>query len=380
MRAVVYRQPFDVAVEEVPDPRIEHPDDVVVRVTSTGICGSDLHVYQGRTAAEPGAVFGHENLGIVEDVGSGVTSLEQGDRVVMPFNIACGFCRNCLAGLTGFCLTVHQQGFALGGYGNAGMTPYPGGQAEYLRVPYADFNCMPLPAGIDHESEYALLADVFPTGYHGCELAGVSPGETVAVFGAGSVGLLAAYSALLRGAAQVFVVDRVPAWLATAKEIGAIPVDLAEGDPVQQIKDLTAGEGTDRGIDAVDDQVAAVPGDRPEPATAPDRALRQALNQLVQIVRPAGSLGVPGHCVPSDAGRLPLALDALFDKGLRLGTGQANVKRYGRQLRDLITQGRARPGFVVSHELPLDEAPVAYEKFDKRIDGYTKVILKPALA
>jgi glutathione-independent formaldehyde dehydrogenase len=379
MRAVVYRQPFDVAVEEVPDPRIEHPDDVVVRITSTGICGSDLHVYQGRTTAEPGTVFGHENLGIVEDVGSGVTSLEQGDRVVMPFTIACGFCRNCLAGLTAFCLTVHQQGFVLGGYGNAATTPCPGGQAEYLRVPYADFNCTPLPAGVDHESEYALLADVFPTGYHGCELAGVSTGETVAVFGAGSVGLMAAYCALLRGAAQVFVVDRVPAWLATAREIGAIPVDLAEGDPVQQIRDLTGGEGTDRGIDAVDHQVAAVSGDGSQ-NQASNHVLSQALNQLVQIVRPAGSLGVPGHCVPSDPGRPPLALDALVEKGLHLGTGQANAKRYGRQLRDLITQGRARPGFVVSHELPLDEAPAAYEKFDKQIDGYTKVILKPALA
>jgi glutathione-independent formaldehyde dehydrogenase len=373
MRAVVYQKPFDVAVEEVPDPRIEHPNDVIVRITSTGICGSDLHVYEGRTAAEPGIVFGHENLGIVEDVGSGVTGLEQGDRVVMPFNIACGFCKNCVAGLTGFCRTMNPQGFALGVCGNATMVPYPGGQAEYLRVPYADFNCMLLPAGIDHETEYTLLADVFPTGYHGCELAGVSPGETVVVFGAGSVGLMAAYSALLRGAAQVFVVDRVPAWLATAREIGAIPIDLAQGDPVQQIRDLTGGEGTDRGIDAVGHQVAGGSGDPADAVIAPD----QALNQLVQIVRPAGSLGVPGLCVPPDPGRLPLALDALFEKGLRVGTGQANVKRYNRQLRDLITQGRARPGFVVSHELPLAEAPSAYERFEQHAEGYTKVILKP---
>jgi glutathione-independent formaldehyde dehydrogenase len=368
MRAVVYRKPFDVAVEEVPDPRIEHPNDVVVRITSTGISGSDLHVYEGRTAAEPGTVFGHENVGIVEDVGSGVTSLEQGDRVVMPFNIACGFCRNCVAGRTGFCLTANPQGVALGVCGNSAIAPYPGGQAEYLRVPFADFNCMLLPPGIDHESDYSLLADVFPTGYHGCELAGVSPGESVAVFGAGPLGLMAAYSALLRGAARVFVVDRVPAWLATAGEIGAIPIDVARGDPVQQIKDMTGGEGTDRGIDAVGHQVAG--------ASAPD----QALSQLVRIVRPAGSLGVPGHCVPADPGRLPLALDGLFEKGLRLGTGQANVKRYNRQLRDLITQGRAKPGFVVSHELPLAEAPTAYESVERQAEGFTKVILKPEAA
>jgi glutathione-independent formaldehyde dehydrogenase len=368
MRAVVYRKPFDVAVEEVPDPRIEHPNDVIVRVTSTGISGSDLHVYEGRTAAEPGTVFGHENLGIVEDVGSGVTGLEQGDRVVMPFNIACGFCKNCVAGLTGFCLTLNPQGIPLGVCGNSAIPPYPGGQAEYLRVPYADFNCLPLPAGIDHESDYALLADVFSTGYHGCELAGVSPGETVAVFGAGPLGLMAAYAALLRGAAQVFVADRVPAWLAMAMQIGAIPIDLAQGDPVQQIKDLTGGEGTDRGIDAV--------GHQPAGAAAPD----PALGRLARIVRPAGSLGVPGHCVPSDPGRLPPALDAVFERGLRLGTGQANVKRYNRQLRDLITQGRASPGFVVSHELPLAEAPTAYESVERQAEGFTKVILKPEAA
>jgi glutathione-independent formaldehyde dehydrogenase len=378
MRAVVYRKPFDVAVEEVPDPRIEHPNDVIVRVTSSGICGSDLHMYEGRTVAEPGIVFGHENLGVVEDVGSGVTALEQGDRVVMPFNVACGFCRNCLAGLTGFCLTVNPSGFAGGAYGYAAMGPYPGGQAEYLRVPHADFNCLPLPAGTDHESDYALLSDVFPTGYHGCELAGVSPGQTVAVFGAGSVGLLAAYSAQLRGASRVFVVDRVPERLAKASGIGAVPIDFTHADPVQEIREQTGGEGTDAGIDAVGYQAVGGGADREEPAAV--------LNQLVRTVRPTGAIGVPGRYVPADPGgvdeharrgMLTVAVGTLFEKGLRLGTGQASVKRYNRQLRDLITAGRARPGFVVSHELPLDEAPTAYQKFDQRIDGCTKVILRP---
>jgi glutathione-independent formaldehyde dehydrogenase len=375
MRAVVYRKPFDVGVEEVPDPRIEHSNDVIVRITSTCICGSDLHIYEGRTAAEPGIMFGHENMGIVEDVGSGVTSLEQGDRVVMPFTVACGFCRNCLAGLTGLCLTVNPSGIAGGGYGYAAKGPYPGGQAEYMRVPYADFNCMRLPPGMDHESDYALLADVFPTGYHGCELAGVSPGESVAVFGAGPVGLMAAYSALLRGAARVFVVDRVHERLATAQQIGAIAIDAGRTDPVRQIKEMTGGEGTDRGIDTVGSS-----GDA-EPATV--------LNQLVQTVRPAGSLGVPGLHMPAERGALDehtdqgvllVAFGTLLEKGLHLGTGQASVNRYNRQLRDLISEGRARPGFVVSHELPLDEAPDAYQKLDQRVQGYTKVILKPAPA
>src|SRR5579875_356007 len=378
MRAVVYRKPFEVAVQEVPDPRREHPADAIVRITSSCICGSDLHMYEGRTAAEPGIVFGHENLGVIEEAGSGVTSLEPGDRVVMPFNVACGFCKNCQAGFTAFCLTVNPSGFAGGAYGYVAMGPYPGGQAEYLRVPYADFNCLLLPAGPEHEADYALLADIFPTGYHGCELAAVAPGETVAVYGAGPVGLMAAYSALLRGAARVFVVDRVPERLAKAREIGAVPVDFSAGDPAGQIRDQTGGEGTDKGVDAVGYQAMAPAGDHEEPASV--------LNELVRTVRPTGALGVPGLYVPADPGAadenarhgmLLVAIGALFEKGLRVGTGQANVKRYNRQLRDMITEGRARPGFVVSHELPLDAAPVAYQKFDQRVDGYTKVILKP---
>ncbi|HEY0619997.1 MAG TPA: glutathione-independent formaldehyde dehydrogenase [Kribbella sp.] len=377
MKAVVYKAPFQVAVEEVEDPRIEHPNDVIVRVTTTAICGSDLHMYEGRTAAEPGIVFGHENLGIVEQVGSGVTSLTQGDRVVMPFNVACGFCKNCVAGYTGFCLTVNP-GFAGGAYGYVAMGPYKGGQAEYLRVPYADFNCLKLPAGTEHEADFVLLADIFPTGYHGCELAEVSPGESVAVYGGGPVGLMAAYSALLRGASMVLVVDRVPERLQKAEQLGAVPINFQESNAVEQIKQRTNGEGTDKGVDAVGYQAQTATGDREEPAVV--------LNSLIQSVRPTGRLGVPGLYVPADPGApdeaakqgmLLVAVGKFFEKGLRMGTGQCNVKRYNRQLRDLIITGRASPSFVVSHELPLDEAPTAYEKFDKRIEGYTKVLLHP---
>ncbi|MET8810811.1 glutathione-independent formaldehyde dehydrogenase [Streptomyces sp. NPDC004549] len=378
MRAVVYERPFSVTVEEVDDPQILHPNDVIVRVTSSAICGSDLHMYEGRTAAEPGIVFGHENLGVIEEVGDGVTSLKVGDRVVMPFNVACGFCKNCLAGETGFCLTVNP-GFAGGAYGYVAMGPYTGGQAERLRVPFADFNCLKLPEGDENETDYVLLADIFPTGYHGCELAQVSPGESVAVYGAGPVGLMAAYSALLRGASKVFVVDRVPERLAKAAEIGAIPIDFTQGDPAEQIKAQTNGEGTDKGIDAVGYQAQA--GDEShheEPAIV--------LNQLVETVRPTGRLGIPGLYVPSDPGgpdehakhgQLLVSIGKMFEKGQKMGTGQCNVKRYNRQLRDLITSGRARPSFVVSHELPLEDAPQAYEKFDQRIEGYTKVVLHP---
>ncbi|HZO65170.1 MAG TPA: glutathione-independent formaldehyde dehydrogenase [Kribbellaceae bacterium] len=377
MKAVVYKAPFQVAVEEVEDPRIEHPNDVIVQVTTTAICGSDLHMYEGRTAAEPGIVFGHENMGIVEEVGSAVTSLTRGDRVVMPFNVACGFCKNCVAGYTGFCLTVNP-GFAGGAYGYVAMGPYKGGQAEYLRVPYADFNCLKLPPSTEHEADFILLADIFPTGYHGCELAQVSPGESVAVFGGGPVGLMAAYSALLRGAALVLVVDRIPERLQKAQDIGAIPINFQEADAVEQIRQHTNGEGADKGVDAVGYQAQAPTGGREEPAVV--------LNSLIQSVRATGSLGVPGLYVPADPGApdefakqgmLQVAVGKLFEKGLRMGTGQCNVKRYNRQLRDLIITGRATPSFVVSHELPLDQAPSAYERFDKRVEGYTKVLLHP---
>jgi glutathione-independent formaldehyde dehydrogenase len=252
---------------------MQHPNDVIVKVTSTAICGSDLHMYEGRTAAQPGIVFGHENMGIIEEVGPGVTGLRVGDRVVMPFNVACGFCRNCQAGFTGFCLTVNP-GFAGGAYGYVAMGPYTGGQAEYLRVPYADFNCLKLPPGREHESDFILLADIFPTGYHGCELADVRPGETVAVYGAGPVGLMAAYSALLRGASRVFVVDRVPERLAKAKEIGAIPINFDTGDPVEQIKAQTDGLGTDKGVDAVGYQAVTQAGTSEQPALCSMRSFR----------------------------------------------------------------------------------------------------------
>ncbi|MBQ0925078.1 glutathione-independent formaldehyde dehydrogenase [Saccharopolyspora endophytica] len=377
MKAVVYQEPYRVAVNEVESPRIQHPSDVIVRVTSTAICGSDLHMYEGRTAAEPGIVFGHENMGVVEELGEGVVGLAKGDRVVMPFNVACGFCKNCMAGNTGFCLTVNP-GFAGGAYGYVSMGPYTGGQAEYLRVPHADFNCLKLPAGSEHETDFVLLADIFPTGYHGCELAQVSPGESVAVYGAGPVGLMAAYSALLRGASQVFCVDRIPERLAKAEEMGAIPIDFSQGDPVQMIKDQTNGEGTDKGVDAVGYQAQTGDASKEEPAIV--------LNSLIETVRPTGRLGVPGLYVPADPGgpseeakkgRLLVSIGRMFEKGQVVGTGQCNVKRYNRQLRDMIISGRAKPSFVVSHELSLDDAPDAYSKFDQRIEGYTKVVLHP---
>ena len=379
MRAVIYRGPYSVTVEEVPDATVEESTDAVIRISTTNICGSDLHMYEGRTDVEDGTVLGHENMGIVEAVGSAVSRIKVGDRVSVPFNIACGTCRNCTAGWTSFCLRTNPiEGMDGAAYGYANMGPYAGGQAEFLRVPYADFNLLRLPQGHEFENDFTMLSDIFPTGWHGTELAGVYPGASVAVFGAGPVGLLAAHSALLRGACEVFVVDKERDRLHLASRIGAVPVSLVDADPVQFIMDATSGRGVDCGVEAVGYQAHDATGtEHPE----------LVMDNLVSVVRSTGGIGVIGVYVPQDPaaandaakeGRISFNFGQLFSKGQRIGTGQAPVKRYNRQLRDLIIEGRATPSFLVSHELPLDQAPQAYERFDQRQDGWTKVLLHPA--
>jgi glutathione-independent formaldehyde dehydrogenase len=263
-------------------------------------------------------------------------------------------------------------------YGYAQMGPYQGGQAEYLRVPFADFNLLTLPAGPEFERDFTMLSDIFPTGYHGAVLAGVSPGDTVVVFGAGPVGLLAAHSSYLRGASQVYVVDMHQDRLALAARFDATPVNVTDGDPAEQIMDATHGRGTDRGIEAVGYQAHDPAGDEhPE----------MVLDGLIKSVRTTGGIGVVGVYVPSDPqaagqgaqqGRIGFDYGTFFQKGQAMGSGQCPVKQYNEQLRDLIVAGRATPSMLVSHELPLTEAPGAYEKFDQRVDGFTKVLLHPA--
>ncbi|WP_326951295.1 glutathione-independent formaldehyde dehydrogenase [Amycolatopsis sp. NBC_01307] len=375
MRALVYQGPYDVTVKDVADARIEDPKDAIVRITTTNICGSDLHMYEGRTDVEEGKVLGHENMGVVESVGDAVERIKVGDRVSLPFNIACGTCGNCFKGLTGFCLRANP-GSAGAAYGYASMGPYNGGQAEYLRVPWADFNALVLPEGADHELDYTMLSDIFPTGWHGVELAKMQPGETIVVYGAGPVGLMAAHAAKIKGASRVFVVDQQPDRLKLAEQLGAIPVDRSAGDAVEQLTDLTDG-GADRGVDAVGYQAHGADGiEQPE----------IVLNELVAAVKPTGGIGVVGVYVPQDPGaegelakqgKLAFDYGTFFFKGQSMGTGQCNTKQYNAQLRDLITEGIATPGFLVSHELSLDQAAEGYEHFDKREDGWTKVVLHP---
>ncbi|KAF7621551.1 hypothetical protein AFLA_011848 [Aspergillus flavus NRRL3357] len=373
MRAVNYVGPHKVRVQEVEMPKLEHPDDIIVKVTTAAICGSDLHMYEGRTAAEPGITFGHENMGIVEELGEGVTLLKKGDRVVMPFNVADGRCRNCDEGKTAFCTGVNP-GFAGGAYGYVAMGPYRGGQAQYIRVPYADFNALLLPPGTEHEADFVLLADIFPTGWHGVEISGFKSGESIAVFGAGPVGLMAAYSAQLRGASRVFVVDRVPERLAVAEKIGCTPIDFTKGDAVDQIIRLNGGE-VDRSVDAVGYQAVDTSGSKEKPNIV--------LENMIRVTRACGGMGIPGLYVPSDPGAsdevaakgaISLSFGKLFEKESNLSPTSASYNRY---LRDLIIAGKAKPSFVVSHEIRLDHAEVAYEKFDKREDGYTKVLIHP---
>jgi len=384
MKALVYNGPRDVSVTNVPDPTIERPTDVLVKITTTNICGSDLHMYDGRTDVEQGKALGHENLGAVVEAGGAVQRVKVGDRVCLPFNVACGYCQNCARGLTGFCLTANP-GSAGAAYGYADMGPYQGGQAEYLRVPWADFNCLVLPPDAqedaqEKEADYVMLVDIFPTAWHATELARVQPGDSVVVYGAGPVGILAAYSATIKGASKVMVVDRHPDRLALAAKIGAIPIDDSKGSPVEQVLAQTDGQGADRGCECVGFQAHD-----PQGTEHPN----MALNDLVQSVRPTGGLGIIGVYVPKDPGS-PDALakqgEIAFDfgqfwfKGQSMGTGQCNTKAYNQQLSDLIHAGKAKPSFIVSHTLPLTDAPDAYKNFDARENGWTKVLLKPQMA
>jgi glutathione-independent formaldehyde dehydrogenase len=314
--------------------------------------------------------------------------------VVLPFNIACGYCFNCHRGHTEACLVMNPEE-AHAAYGYAGMGPYKGGQAEFVLVPNADFNCLKLPGkpGDEWEDDFLLLSDVFPTAFHATELAGVSAGKTVAVFGAGPVGLLSAYCSLLKGASEVYVVDSIPERLQKAEELGAMPIDFSKGDPVEQIfklrkknkgiqQSLRPGEEKMKGVDCAIDAVGYQARDDEDPDKEKPT---QVLENCLKVVNPTGGIGMIGVYIAPDPGAkndqaekgiFPFPLADFFDKGITMGSGQAPVKKYNEYLRDLIVNGRAKPSKIVSHHIHIDEAPDAYDKFDKRIEGYTKILIK----
>jgi glutathione-independent formaldehyde dehydrogenase len=397
MKAVVVRGVGEVALENVEDARIEAPTDALLRVTSSAICGTDLHIYEGRMGDVAGMVIGHEPLGVVEEVGSAVASVKRGDRVTVPTHICCGFCYNCVRGFTDACLT-NNPGQTGAAYGYPGMGSYRGTQTELVRVPFADANCLRLPGapGDDWEHDFVLLADALTTGYHATALAQVAPGDSVAIFGAGAIGLLATYSALhLRGASEVYVVDDIPARLEKAGEIGAVPIDFRQGDPAEQIMERRSwargaggaawrGEeamnGVDCGIDAIGFQARAFTDPSHEDPEG-------VIHALARLVRPTGRLGIAGVFLPHDArptselearGDLAIPWAELFRKDITIGMGRDHDKRYMAHLRDLISAGHIKPSVVVSHRLPLADAPEAFRRFDRREDGYIKIILDPA--
>jgi glutathione-independent formaldehyde dehydrogenase len=382
MKAVVYHGPRNVSVDEVPDARIEKPTDALVRITSTNICGSDLHMYEGRTDFEEGRIFGHENVGEVVEVGGAVEKVHVGDMISAPFNVSCGHCENCEHGLTNYCLYANPDPKIAGAaYGFADMGPWAGGQAELLRVPWADFDALRLPEDArERQDDYVMLSDIFPTGYHAVEMSGLQPGETIVILGGGPVGQMAALSAITKGASKVMVVDRHPDRLRLAQEIGAIPIDDSTVNPVETVLQETNGLGADRGAECVGYQAHDPQGHENNSMT---------LNELVESVRFTGGIGTVGVYVPMDPGgpddlakqgKARFEFGNFWFKGQHMGTGQCPVKRYNRHLRSLIAENKVKPSWIVSHDLPLEQAPEAYKHFDAREDGWTKVVLHPGQA
>lgn len=393
MRAVTWQGRGEVAVTDVPDPRLEAPTDIIVKVTSTAICGSDLHLIGPMTPfMTPGDVLGHEFMGIVEEVGTGASRLRPGTRVVMPFNIACGRCYLCAQGLQSQCETTQQTstgtGAALFGYTKL-YGQVPGGQAEYVRVPQAHYGPIELPeAGSDEHWLY--LSDILPTAWQAVAYADPQPGETLAVVGLGPVGQLVARCAFEQDATRVIGIDPVPERLAKAAAAGVEVIDAAGVDDLAgAVRDLTRGRGADRVIDAVGmeahgspvtEAAANVVTTLPRPVAG---ALMQrigvdrlaALETAFEIVRRGGTVSLAG--VYGGAAD-PLNLMMLFDKQVTIRMGQANVRRWTDRLLELLAEGDTfGVETLASHHLPLEEAVVGYQKFRDRTDGCIKVVLHP---
>ena len=393
MRAVVLNRPRDVSIEDIGEPSLKNSTDVLIRLTSTAICGSDLHIYEGRLGGGERLVIGHEPLGVVEKVGEAVVNILVGDRVTVPTHICCGFCRNCVHGLSSACLTTNP-GKAGAAYGYPGMGDYIGAQTELMRVPFGDANCLRLPGepGDGWEDDFVLLADALPTAYHATELSDVGLGDTVVIYGAGAIGLLTAMCSLMRGAIKVFVVDSIPERLEKAKELGAVPVDMSKGDPVDRILEQIASErdsvawrgeeanlGANVCIDAIGFQAR-------DPKNYSFERPETVIHDLARLVAPKGRISIIGVFLdadpngPSEArrrGDYSIPWGPLFKKGVKIGMGRDDDKRYNDFLRDAVVSGRIKPSDIVSHRLPIDEAADAYAKFDARSDGYLKVILEP---
>ena len=390
MKALCWHGTKNVSVDSVPDPRIEEPRDAIVRVTSTAICGSDLHLYNGyMPTMKPGDILGHEFMGEVVEVGRGNNKLKVGDRVVVPFCIACGGCWFCKKGMTSLCDNSNRNAEAarkVMGYSPAGLFGYShllggfsGGQAEYVRVPFADVGPMQIPRDLPDE-QVLFLTDIFPTGYMAAENCGIERGDVVAVWGCGPVGQFAIQSAWMFGAERVIGIDRVPERLAMAQHHGkAETIDFSEESVYERLLVLTGGRGPDRCIDAVGTEahvgssVDAVL-DRAKQATLLGTDRAHALREAIYCCRKGGTVSVPGVYI----GFLDtIPFGAAMNKGLTLKMGQTHVHRYLGQLLERIQSRQIDPSFVITHRLPLQQAPEAYQKFSAKQDECIKVVLTP---
>jgi threonine dehydrogenase-like Zn-dependent dehydrogenase len=379
VRAVVWHGNEDVRVDQVPDPKLEQPTDAVIRITSTAICGSDLHLYSKLgPVMKKGDIIGHEPMGIVEEVGSEVAQIAPGDRVVVPFNISCGSCWMCERKLYSQCETTQnyqtKKGASLFGYTHL-YGAVPGGQAEYLRVPMAHFGPIKVPEG-PPDTRFLFLSDVLPTAWQAVYYADIPDGGTVGVWGLGPIGQMAARIALHTGAGRVIGVDQLPERLAMAQRHGVETIDFAAvDDVVEVVRELTDGRGVDSAIDAVGMEAEATPVGRFLQAAKlmPDRL--GALWQAGRAVRRGGTLSLSGVY----AGFVPMfPLGELFDRQIAIRMGQANVRRWVDDILPLLTdQDPLGTDDLTTHTLPLDEAPRGYELFQRKEDGCIKVVLTP---
>jgi threonine dehydrogenase-like Zn-dependent dehydrogenase len=390
MKALVYHGKEDVRCETVADPQIKEPTDIIVRITATAICGSDLHLYDGlMPTMEAGDILGHEPMGIVEEVGSAITNLKKGDRVVVPFTIACGKCWFCEKTLFSLCDNTnpnHEIAEKAMGHSPSGLFGYshmlggyPGGQAEFLRVPHADVGPIVVPDGVP-DDQALFLSDIFPTGYMAAENANIEPGDTVAVWGCGPVGQFTIQSAWLLGAGRVIAIDEVPERLAMAeKSRRAEVINMAKENVSERLKEMTRCRGPDSCIDAVGAEAHGSNAlenavDRAKMAVKLSTDRPGALRQAIMACRKGGSLSVPGVYIGL-LDKIPFG--ALMNKGLTVKTGQTHVQRYLKPLMQLVVEGKIDPSFVITHQRPLEEGPELYKTFRDKKDGCIKVVLKP---
>jgi len=390
MKALCWHGHGDVRVDTVPDPELKSPGDVIIKVTAAGICGSDLHLLDGyMPTMESGDILGHETMGIVVDAGSEVKKVKKGDRVVIPFTIACGSCFFCKKGLWAACDTTNPNAAMAAkvmGHSPAGLFGYshltggyPGGQAEYLRVPHADVGCLKIESDLPDE-KVLFLSDIFPTGYMAAENAEIEAGDTVAVWGCGPVGQFCIQSAWMFGAGRVIAIDHVAERMALARTAGrAETIDFTKQDVYETLQEMTGGRGPDRCIDAVGAEAHGTGGidaviDKVKAAVSLTTDRAHVLRQAIYCCRKAGTVSVPGVYI-GFPDKIPMG--AFMNKGLTMKTGQTHMHRYMRPLLERIQAGEIDPSFVITHRLKLEQAPEGYKTFRDKKDGCIKIMLQP---